>query len=344
MFHQNIRNNILPLILISVIILGIFYLYWPYMSTIILAGTLAVVLYNPYRRVCRHVSEKKAAIIVILLTVAILVIIITFITSVFISSSDYINQMSATIVSWLKNLPEIGPFNVSFIGSSADLTSHFFQNAIMQIATSVPTFLVLTLFFLLSLSMFLMHGKDLVVEFLSVIPDHLQSVTMQLKKDVVNTLYATYVVNLQVCLITFIIAIPFYALIGAKGGVIPNATLTAVSQLVPTIGPLFVLVFIGLYAIALGNIPLAITVIIIGYILFMFIPGSILRPKMMGKRISLPAPMMMIAIIGAIATVGLSGIILGPLFASLLVSGYRLLITQMKTMKGYLPDSNITDA
>jgi predicted PurR-regulated permease PerM len=252
--------------------------------------------------------------------------------------------MSDTIVSWLKNLPEIGPFNVSFIGSSADLTSHFFQNAIMQIATSVPTFLVLTLFFLLSLSMFLMHGKDLVVEFLSVIPDHLQSVTMQLKKDVVNTLYATYVVNLQVCLITFIIAIPFYALIGAKGGVIPNATLTAVSQLVPTIGPLFVLVFIGLYAIALGNIPLAITVIIIGYILFMFIPGSILRPKMMGKRISLPAPMMMIAIIGAIATVGLSGIILGPLFASLLVSGYRLLITQMKTMKGYLPDSNITDA
>ncbi|MBN1165599.1 MAG: AI-2E family transporter [Methanospirillaceae archaeon] len=66
----------------------------------------------------------------------------------------------------------------------------------------------------------------------------------------------------------------------------------------------------------------------------MVIPGSILKPKMMEKRVSLPAPMMMITTIGAIATIGLAGIILGPLFATLLVSKYRPLISQMKVMKG----------
>lgn len=183
-----------------------------------------------------------------------------------------------------------------------------------------------------------MHGKELVEDFFSAIPEHLQAVSSQLQKDVVNTLYATYIVNLQICVITFIIAIPFYWLLGLNGGIIENATLTAISQLIPTIGPLLVLAFIGLYALALGDINTAIFSIIIGYFLFMFLPGSILKPKMMGKRISLPAPMMMIAIIGAIATIGLTGIILGPLFATLLVSGYRLLIVQMKAMKGEIPE------
>ncbi|MBN1165597.1 MAG: hypothetical protein JXA44_00540 [Methanospirillaceae archaeon] len=55
----HIRNNILPFLLLSCIIPGIFYLYWSYVSTIILAGTLSIVLYAPYQRVCRCISEKK---------------------------------------------------------------------------------------------------------------------------------------------------------------------------------------------------------------------------------------------------------------------------------------------
>lgn len=313
----NIRNNILPLLLVSVIILGILYLYWTYVSTIVMAGTLAIVLYTPYRWCCRYLSERQAACIVIIMAVIILMIISLFVVSVLFNSSGYLIQMSDTITFWLEQSHGLGFIRGNVFSSMTTITSTFIKNAMITIATSVPYILLNTLFFMLSLFLFLMYGKDLAEEFLSAIPDHLQGVTSELRKDVVSTLYATYVVNLQICLITFIIAIPFYALLGIKDGVIENATLTAVSQLIPTIAPLFVLVFIGLYAMALGDITLAILVLIIGYILFMFIPGTLLKPKMMGKRVSLPAPMMMIAIIGAIATVGLPGIILGPLFAAL---------------------------
>ncbi len=312
------------------------YLYWSYVSTIILAGTLGIVLYSPYQRVCNHISEKKAATIVIAITFLLILVIGYFIVSVFISSSGYLVQMTETILVWLHSLPDLGFMKGSILGSSASIAIGFIENTIFQIAYTFPGFLVHTLFFMLSLYLFLLKGKNLVDEFFSAMPEHLKGVSQQLKNDVVNTLYATYVVNLQICVLTFLIALPFFALLGVKGGVVANATLAAVSQLVPTIGPLLVLIFIGLYALALGDVTLAIAVIIIGYILFMVIPGSILKPKMMGKRISLPAPMMMIAIIGAIAAIGLAGIILGPLFASLLVSGYRLLITQIKVMKGDL--------
>lgn len=333
-----LKNNILPLIIVSVIIFGILYIYWPYVSTIVLAGTFAVVLYSPYQKVCRYVSERKAASIVVFLSFILLIVILSFVFSVFIHSSGYIAEMSQTISFWLKNMPDVGPLEGNFFGSSVTRVTGVFQNTIIQVASSIPQFLISVLFFLLSLYLFLLSGKECADELFSAIPEHLQVVTKELQKDAVNTLYATYVVNLKICCITFLIALPFFAFLGVKGGILENATLTAVSQLVPTVGPLVVLCFICLYALALGDVTLAIIVILAGFILFMFIPGNILKPRMMGKRISLPAPMMLIAILGAMATIGLPGIILGPLFASLLVSGYRMLIIQMKVMKGELPN------
>lgn len=333
MFNTKIRNGILPLTLVSLIIIGIFYLYWPYMSTVILAGTLAVVLYGPYKKLCCYMSEKKAASLVIITVVIFLVIIIGFVITVLINFSGYISIMASTIVNWMNNLPDLGIMDGRILGSTASLTGQFIQNSVIGFASSVPSYFIQIIFFMLSLFLFLIKGSDLAREFLSVIPDHLQTATMQMRKDVINTLYATYVVNLQICIITFIIAIPFYTLLGAGPEVLANATLTSVSQLVPTIGPFVVLAFIGLYAVALGDLTTAIIIIIIGCILFLFIPTSILKPKMMGRRVSLPAPMMMIAILGAITAIGLPGVILGPLFAALLVSGYRLLIAQMKVIK-----------
>jgi predicted PurR-regulated permease PerM len=303
------------------------------MSTVVFAGTLAVVLYGPYKRLCCYMSENKAASLVITAVVIFLVIIIGFVITVFINFSGYIANMSSTIVNWLNNLPDLGIMNGRILGSTATITGQFVQNFIIGLASSIPSYFIQIIFFMLSLFLFLIKGSDLVEEILSVIPDHLHTATMQMRKDVINTLYATYVVNLQICVITFIIAIPFFTFLGAGGEVLANATLTSVSQLVPTIGPFVVLAFIGLYAVALGDLPTAIIIIIIGCILFLFIPSSILKPKMMGRRVSLPAPMMMISILGAISVIGLPGVILGPLFAALLVSGYRLLITQMKVIK-----------
>lgn len=339
MISSKIRNGILPLILVSLIILAIVYLYWPFVSTIILAGTLAVVLYSPYLKLCSYMSEKKASTLVIFFTVGFLLIIFSFIISVIFNFSGYLLSMLATIVNWLNHLPGLGLMKGSIIGSAVSITGQFVQNIFFGFASQVPSFFIHLLFFLLSLFLFLIKGKSLVDEFLAVVPEHLHIATMELRKDVVNTLYATYVVNLEICVITFIIAVPFFALLGAGTGVVPIATLTAVSQLVPTIGPLVVLVFIGLYSLALGDLNTTIYTIIIGYLLFMFLPGSILKPKMMGKRVSLPAPMMMIAIIGAITVIGIPGVILGPLFAALLVSGYRLFITHMKAIKEDVTDN-----
>jgi hypothetical protein len=64
-----------------------------------------------------------------------------------------------------------------------------------------------------------------------------------------------------------------------------------------------------------------------------WIPASYIRPKLMGKRVSINPVLMMIGIIGGISIMGVIGLILGPLFIALLVSSYQILISQLTLMK-----------
>jgi predicted PurR-regulated permease PerM len=66
----------------------------------------------------------------------------------------------------------------------------------------------------------------------------------------------------------------------------------------------------------------------------MWIPGNYIRPRLMGKRVSIHPVLMMIGIIGGISIMGLYGLILGPLFIALLASSYEILIDQLTLVKG----------
>ncbi|MBN1165598.1 MAG: hypothetical protein JXA44_00545 [Methanospirillaceae archaeon] len=107
--------------------------------------------------------RKKTAIIVIALTFLLILVIGYFIVSVFISSSGYLLQMAETILFWLHILPDVGFMKDSILGSSASIAIDFIENAIFQIAYTVPGFLVHALFFMLSLYLFLVKGRDLMM-------------------------------------------------------------------------------------------------------------------------------------------------------------------------------------
>jgi predicted PurR-regulated permease PerM len=69
------------------------------------------------------------------------------------------------------------------------------------------------------------------------------------------------------------------------------------------------------------------------YPLVLWIPGSLVRSKLMGKRIGIHPVIMMIGIIGGISIMGMVGLIIGPLFIALLISSYLILIEQPTLIK-----------
>lgn len=102
---------------------------------------------------------------------------------------------------------------------------------------------------------------------------------------------------------------------------------------IPVLGPLVVLAFLVLYNLSTGNINGALIAIFIIYPLVLWLPGSYVRSKLMGKRIGIHPVIMMIGILGGISVMGMVGLILGPLFIALLISSYLILIDKLTLLK-----------
>ena len=91
--------------------------------------------------------------------------------------------------------------------------------------------------------------------------------------------------------------------------------------------------FIVLFEFASGDIPGVLVAIFIIYPFVLWLPGSYIRAKLMGKRVAIHSLLLMIWIIGGISVMGIPGLIFGPFFLALLISAYRILIDQMKMVK-----------
>jgi predicted PurR-regulated permease PerM len=149
---------------------------------------------------------------------------------------------------------------------------------------------------------------------------------------VTNTMYAIYIVSVEVAVLTFVISFPLYYLLGYPAS-LQLAIMSGLSMFIPIVGPLVVLAFLVLYNLSTGNINGALIVIFIIYPLVLWLPGSYIRSKLMGSRIGIHPVIMMIGILGGISVMGMIGLILGPLFIALLVSSYLILIDKLTLIK-----------
>jgi predicted PurR-regulated permease PerM len=149
---------------------------------------------------------------------------------------------------------------------------------------------------------------------------------------VVNSMYAIYIVSAEIALLSFIISLPIYYLLGYPA-YIQLAIMTGLSMFIPVLGPLVVMVFLVLYNLASGDVTGLFVALFCIYPVVLWLPGSFIRSKLMGRRISIHPVLMMIGILGGISIMGIPGLIFGPLFIALLVSSYLILVDQLAMIK-----------
>lgn len=331
MVLENRRYDIFTIIVIFSILLTVFIVYFPLATPIILGMTLAIVLYPLHQRFCQRMKESASAALVTLIAFLAVAVLLYFIVKTLLSGSFAVFDMITTIVRWFGSMGN-SPLPAASIGIVLETIVSSLKYFLIPLIVNIPAMIFFAFIFFLSVFLFLLKGAAVTREIKQVLPGRLNASIEKISGLTVNTLYAIYIVTVEVALLTFLIALPVFYLLGYPG-YLQLAILAGISQFVPIIGPFIVVAFLVIFELASGDTTGALIAIFILYPLILWLPGSYIRAKLMGRRIAIHPVLLMIGIIGGISVMGISGLIFGPLFIALLISAYKILIDQMKMAK-----------
>jgi predicted PurR-regulated permease PerM len=147
-----------------------------------------------------------------------------------------------------------------------------------------------------------------------------------------NTIYALIIVQISAAIISFLLAIPFFLILGVDDPLL-FATLVGLAMLIPLIGAQIMILFFALYFLSTGDTRNAIITLLVGYPLLSGWIDFYYRPVMMGKRVAIPPVMMMIGIFAGVPFTGIVGFIVGPVLVALAVTGSKLLGDELQEPK-----------
>lgn len=103
--------------------------------------------------------------------------------------------------------------------------------------------------------------------------------------------------------------------------------LMAIAALLPAIGPAIIWLPVATYLLASGDLWQAIAVIASGVFVIGLV-DNLLRPMLVGRDTGLPDWLILVTTLGGIETLGLSGIVVGPIAAAFFLTGWDILSEQ----------------
>lgn len=326
------RIDILTFVLIAAIVVAAAVAFWPLVDVIILALSLAVVVLPLHWWFCRYMrAEFAAALTTTLIFLAVLVAVV-FTVAVIYQNSDYLLEIGSTILSWINAAPAgDGALGTIPSGAIAEWLTGLVGNVdayLADLVSAVPMLVVKIIVFFLALFMFIYKGDDIRLEIMEHLPGRVRRSIHVMTETTVNTLYAIYVVHVATAVITFILAIPFFYFLGFDH-ILFYAVIAAIFQLIPIIGPSLVMLFLGIYALSIGDYRAVLLIVFIGYPVVCAFPDIYLRPMFMGQRAAIHPILMWIGFFGGLAVMGIIGFVLGPMFIALIISGYKILLEQL---------------
>jgi predicted PurR-regulated permease PerM len=329
---EKFRYDLLTITLIFLILAAVFVIYFPLAATIILGLTVAIVVQPLNRRLATRMTPARAAGLTTVLVAVLAGLVLSYVAAILIEEGGAIIGMIGSITAWLSTIAPTDLISGAIVANAIDSMLLLIQNAIIPLLTSVPLILFHAFILFLSVYLFLVRGPAIAHKVMTSLPGRLSESIGKISGLVINTLYAIYIVSVEVAFVSFIIALPVYYLLGYPG-YLPLAIMTGLSMFIPIFGPLVVMIFLIFYNLATGDIPGLLVALFIIYPVVLWLPGGYIRPRLMGKRVSIHPVLMMIGILGGISIMGLIGLILGPLFIALMVASYQILIDQLTMAK-----------
>ena len=322
-----IRENQQLLLLICVIYIFCILVFWPLMTVLIWSAAIAIALLPFHKYLSNIVKPSVSATFITLWVLLVILLVLSISASILYGGIDQIGSMVTSLVYGFKNTP-ISAFLPTF---TAEQVSHMPETLIqlllqslLSLTSNVMQSLISIIIFFLSLSMLLYYGEQIWNTLTGTLTPKLFSAVEKLAEISANTIYALIIVQISAALIAFLLAIPFFYLLGVNFPFL-YATLIGLAMLIPLIGAQIMILFFALYFLSLGDTRSAVIILFVGYPLLSGWIDFYYRPMMMGKRVAIPPIMMMIGIFAGVPFMGIVGFIIGPVLVALAVTGYKIL-------------------
>ena len=304
-------------------------IFWQLMVALIFAGSIAVIALPLHKRFTSRMGAEASAALVTVIMFLIFVAVIAFAVGLLLQNQEFLNGLVSTIINWAgpgQNNPITSLLHINqtqldgLIGNSNQMINQWADSIIGQI----PALGFQILVFFLSFSVFIYKGEDLYHSSFAMLPEQLKEPVRHLTHTAVDTLYAIYVVQLIIVIITMILALPFFYILGFEH-VLFFSTLAGLLKIVPILGPSILMAFLAVYAISISDMTALLLLVFIGYPVVCAFPDLFIRPVLMGRRTCIHPVIMWIGFVGGLYTLGLVGFVLGPLILVMLITGYHIL-------------------
>jgi len=339
------RDHLTILIAIAIFII-ILIAGWRYLLVAIVALTIAVILIPLHNRMKKHIPAPLSAGILTCGVYAIIIGIIGGVCAVIMENFGTFQEMIISILDWIRDLLHLSPDSSSSVATSIN---NLFDTMILGILDEGPSqifslignvvgvvvgFILLFIF----LYLFIIMGETLKNDIVSIIPEKSKESVYLMGQKSKDILFSLYVVHVALGILVFILAIPFAWVLSLVGVITADsilliAVLCGVLALIPMIGAIFVLIFLVLYCLSIGNIIGIIITATMGYFLLCILIDFILRPKLTAKRVKIRPMLVFLGFFGGAAVMGLLGFVLGPIFLVLGVAAYEIFFTEMRKVK-----------
>lgn len=316
----------LGLLIVTVFIVTII-AFWQLMTVFVWAVALAIALMPLHKRLSQRVKPSVSATLITLGVLLAILAVSSLAASVLYADFEFIGTMVATMVTGLQHtrfavfLPTFTPYQLSNMPQT--LVELLLQTLLAMTQNPMIFLLQIIILFLL-LSMLIYYGERIWAALSRNLSPKLSSAVGKMAEITENTVYSLIIIQVSAALIAFILAIPFFYLLG-YGHEILFSTMIGFAMLIPLIGAQLVLLFFMLYLLALGDIKGVLIVMFIGYPLLSGWIDFYYRPMMMRRRVAVHPVFMIIGIFAGVPFMGFVGFILGPVLMALAVTGYKIL-------------------
>lgn len=201
------------------------------------------------------------------------------------------------------------------------------SSAAVTTAAALPSLVLKFSLFVIVLFALLVRRHDAADALLSVVPTAYHDVAHALHHRTRATLFTIYVLQAVSALGTFLAALPTFVLLGYPS-VVTLAVIAGVLQFLPIVGPSVLVVAMTAYELTLGDVGAAIAVFVLGSVVVAWLPDTVIRLRLSNESAGLPGSLYFIGFVGGLLTMGVVGIVAGPLAVALLAEGVDLVAAE----------------
>jgi predicted PurR-regulated permease PerM len=143
-----------------------------------------------------------------------------------------------------------------------------------------------------------------------------------------DTLASILVLQVGTAAGAFLLALPFFWLVGYDYALV-LAVVAGVLQFVPVVGPIVLLAGLAGVAVLAGDLQLAAVLLLPGGLLLGWLPDVLVRPRLARYTGGLSSSLYFVGFIGGLTSLGMIGVVAGPLVVALLVEGVEQLAAEL---------------